>query len=99
MCSYFENLKCFSDSHSGASTEHFAKTAHKVSKSECWGQFSPSKIIGGGGGGGRGTTSISYSAKVCSLVELTGCSYFRFINRHFNIPFLATSLRLNAVTL
>ena len=36
----------------------------------CWGQFCPSKIIGGGGGGGGGggvpcTTSISYSAKVC----------------------------------
>ena len=31
----------------------------------CWGQFHPSKIIGGG----RGvpcTTSISYSAKVCT---------------------------------
>ena len=44
ICSYFNSLKFFLDSHSGAIEEHFAKIAHKVAKSEYF--FKYLKCIG-----------------------------------------------------
>ena len=58
------------------------------------GQFRPSKIIGGGGGVPR-TTSISYSAKVCTVTitrsVLKNRKTFMYIARKwmFNYPCLS----------
>ena len=66
-CAFLEN------SHKVAKSEYFFNIQNQseslidsLSNIVCWGQFSPSKIIGWGGGGGGPlrTTSISYSASV-----------------------------------